>query len=140
MNKQSLLQINLTLVIWCMGVLLLQSCGSARRSEPIIGPLALQSQQLENGRQVFMLNCQKCHPAGEAGLGPPINNVPLPGAALRFRVRSRAFALGIGRMPSFKEHEISDEQLDDLVKYMKALRRHKTKPVASAKRLFPFLA
>lgn len=132
MNKLFPFQLNLALVFLGVAILCIQGCGSARRSEPIMGPLNLQNQQLENGRQVFMQNCQRCHPAGEAGIGPPLNNVHLPGAALRFRVRSRAFALGIGRMPSFKEHEISDEQLDDLVKYMKALRRHKTKPVPTA--------
>jgi mono/diheme cytochrome c family protein len=106
-------------------VLVLSNCGTARRSEPIRGPLALQTQQLENGRQVFMQHCQRCHPLGEAGLGPSINNIPLPGAALRFRVRSKAFFLGIGRMPSFKKHEISRDQMDELVVYLKALRRHK---------------
>ena len=110
----------------------LAGCGSARRSEPIMGPMALGTAQLENGRHVFMQNCQKCHPAGEAGEGPSLNNVPLPGAALRFRVRSKAFLLGLGRMPSFKEHEISPEQLDDLVLYLKALRRHKRAPTATS--------
>ncbi|WP_207432278.1 c-type cytochrome [Sabulibacter ruber] len=106
-------------------LLVVSSCGSARRSEPIMGPMSFRTQQLENGRVVFMQNCQRCHPLGEAGLGPSLNNIPLPGIALRFRVRSKAFFLGIGRMPSFKKHEISREQMDELVVYMKALRRHK---------------
>ncbi|KAA3437201.1 cytochrome c [Rufibacter hautae] len=114
------------MLLMVLPMLLLYSCGTARRSEPILGPLALQTQQLENGRVVFMQNCQRCHPLGEAGLGPSLNNIPLPGVALRFRVRSKAFFLGIGRMPSFKKHEISREQMDELVVYMKALRRHKT--------------
>ncbi|MBC3542432.1 c-type cytochrome [Rufibacter sediminis] len=118
--------------LWLLPVLVLSSCGSARRSEPILGPMKVQTQQLENGRVVFMQHCQRCHPLGEAGLGPSLNNIPLPGAALRFRVRSKAFFLGIGRMPSFKKHEISPDQLDELVVYMKALRRHKrTEAVAS---------
>ncbi|WP_205499710.1 c-type cytochrome [Rufibacter psychrotolerans] len=106
-------------------LLVLGSCGSARRSEPLVGPLTIQTQQLENGRVVFMQNCQRCHPLGEAGLGPSINNVPLPGIALRYRIRSKSFFLGIGRMPSFKKHEISRDQMDDLIVYLKALRRHK---------------
>jgi mono/diheme cytochrome c family protein len=125
MKKRSQLQNFLWLTVCGLSLLLLSNCGSARRSEPIMGPLAVSSQQLENGRLVFMQNCQKCHPAGEAGEGPSLNNVPAPGGVLRFRVRSRAFLLGLGRMPSFKEHEISPEQLDDLVVYLKALRKHK---------------
>ncbi|ALJ01452.1 hypothetical protein DC20_13640 [Rufibacter tibetensis] len=119
-------------MLWLLPVLVLSSCGTARRSEPIMGPLTLQTQQLENGRQVFMQNCQRCHPLGEAGLGPSLNNIPLPGAALRFRVRSKAFFLGIGRMPSFKKHEISREQMDELVVYLKALRRHKRSEAVAA--------
>ncbi|UYZ59903.1 c-type cytochrome [Hymenobacter latericus] len=104
--------------------LALAACSTARRSEPLGGSLSVGgNEQVQRGHQVFMLNCQKCHPGGEAGAGPALNNVPLPGAALRFRIRSRAFFAGVGRMPSFKQHEISAEQLDDLVAYMKALRR-----------------
>ncbi|WP_210466103.1 c-type cytochrome [Rufibacter roseolus] len=120
------------LLLAVIPILVLSSCGTARRSEPIMGPLALQTQQLENGRVVFMQNCQRCHPLGEAGLGPSINNIPLPGVALRFRVRSKAFFLGIGRMPSFKKHEISREQMDELVVYLKALRRHKRTEAVAA--------
>ncbi|WP_210486229.1 c-type cytochrome [Rufibacter aurantiacus] len=120
------------LLLAVIPVLVLSSCGTARRSEPIMGPLALQTQQLENGRVVFMQNCQRCHPLGEAGLGPSLNNIPLPGVALRFRVRSKAFFLGIGRMPSFKKHEISREQMDELVVYLKALRRHKRTEAVAA--------
>ncbi|WP_345223876.1 cytochrome c [Hymenobacter koreensis] len=99
------------------------ACTTARRGEPLAGSLDYSSDQIQRGHLVYMANCQKCHPGGEAGAGPSVNNVPLPGVALRFRVRSRAFFAGVGRMPSFKKHEISPEQLDDLVSYLKALRR-----------------
>ena len=104
-------------------LLAFSSCGSARRSEPIRGPLAMND-QLKRGQLVFMQQCHKCHPGGEAGEGPSINNIPLPGVLLKFRVRSRAFFLGAGRMPSFKKHEISQAELADLVQYLKALRKH----------------
>ncbi|KUG08753.1 c-type cytochrome [Solirubrum puertoriconensis] len=104
--------------------LVLAACSTARRSEPLGGSLDVAGNaRVQRGHLVYMQNCQKCHPGGEAGAGPAVNNVPLPGVALRFRVRSRAFFAGVGRMPSFKKHEISPEQLDDLVVYMKALRR-----------------
>ncbi len=112
----------------CLALLLLltvSSCGTAKRGEPISGPLNLQTEQLERGQLVFMQHCQKCHPGGEAGVGTPINNVPLPGGLIKFRVRSKAFLLGLGRMPSFKEDEISDPDLDALVRYIKAVKKNK---------------
>lgn len=101
---------------------LFSSCGTARRGEPLIGKMEERSRQVSRGELVFMHNCQKCHPGGEAGVGMPINNLPLPGFAKRLRVRSRAFAFGIGRMPSFKKHEISRDQMDDLIVYLNALK------------------
>ena len=71
-----------------------------------------------------MTNCQQCHPGGEAGVGPPINNIPLPGFTKRIRIRSKAFLLGLGRMPSFKKHEISRQEMDDLIVYMHALKKN----------------
>jgi mono/diheme cytochrome c family protein len=103
--------------------LLLAGCGSARRGEPLRGPLQL-NEQLQRGQVVFMQNCHKCHPGGEAGAGPSINNVPWTKGMLKFRVRSRAFFAGVGRMPSFKKHEISREELNDLVRYLKVLKKH----------------
>ena len=99
------------------------ACTTARRGEPLGASLSGASESVHQGRLVFMQHCQKCHPGGEAGEGPSLNNVPLPGTALRLRVRSRAFFLGVGRMPSFKKEEISPEQLDNLVSYLKAVRR-----------------
>lgn len=104
-------------------LLLATACGSARRSEPLRGPLTL-NEQLQRGQVVFMQNCHKCHPGGEAGAAPSLNNVPLPGVLIKMRVRSRAFFAGVGRMPSFKKHEISREELNDLVRYLKVLRKH----------------
>jgi mono/diheme cytochrome c family protein len=113
-------------------LLLAPGCGSARRSEPLRGPLALND-QLQRGQVVFMQNCHKCHPGGEAGVAPSINNVPLPGALIKFRVRSRAFFAGVGRMPSFKKHEISRQELDDLVRYLKVLKKHDDKAPSAAR-------
>lgn len=114
------------LLTGCIAMLLLlafSGCGSARRSEPLRGPLAM-NEPVQRGQVLFMEHCHKCHPGGEAGVGPAINNVPLPGGLLKLRVRSRAFFLGVGRMPSFKQHEISKAELADLVQYLKALKKH----------------
>lgn len=101
------------------GALLVASCGTARRSEPVAGPMALDQADLAAGRQVFLTRCHECHPGGEAGLGPGINDKPLPGFLIRLQVRK-----GLGTMPAFSEDEIPDRELDHLVTYLKALRRH----------------
>lgn len=101
-------------------VLTLASCASSRRDEPFAGPLPLDSPQLVSGRQVFMRNCYQCHPGGSAGLGPAINNKPLPGFLIRTQVRK-----GLGAMPAFDEQTIPNPDLDNLVAYLKTLRQHK---------------
>jgi mono/diheme cytochrome c family protein len=99
-------------------VALVAGC-SARRSEPLVGALEDSSAAVTRGRQVFMASCHACHPGGEAGLAPAINNKPLPGFMIKTQVR-----LGVGAMPAFSRDEITAEELDDLVTYLKALRRH----------------
>ena len=96
------------------------ACASARRREPLATPAPLDV-QAERGRAVFMANCHQCHPGGEAGLGPAINDKPLPEFLKKFQVRH-----GLGAMPSFSEQKISDEHLDDLMAYLNALRRNRT--------------
>lgn len=64
-----------------------------------------------------MESCHKCHPGGEAGLGPAINNKPLPDFLKRVQIRH-----GLGVMPSFAKEEISDQELEALLDYMTALR------------------
>jgi mono/diheme cytochrome c family protein len=88
-----------------------------------MGPVALDSPKAERGEKIFMRNCYQCHPGGEAGLAPAINNKPLPGSMTKAQVR-----LGVGAMPCFSRQEIPDAELDDLVAYLKALRRHPVEP------------
>jgi mono/diheme cytochrome c family protein len=100
------------------GLFLTMGC-SARRGEPIVGSLAISEPGIARGQQVFHRQCHQCHPGGEAGLGPAINNKPLPGFLIKFQVRT-----GLGAMPAFSQNEISPEELDNLVDYLKALRSH----------------
>ena len=75
---------------------LLVACGATRASEPVAGPLPLDSGAEQRGRVVFMQHCHACHVLGEGGLGPSLNDKPLPEFALRFQVRQ-----GVGAMPGF---------------------------------------
>ena len=99
--------------------LLLVGCGSARRGEPVAGPLAL-SEDAQRGHVVFDTWCEQCHPGGEAGIGPALTNVPTPVWLQRRQVR-----LGAGAMPAFGEDQIPPDDLDALADYLRALRRHR---------------
>lgn len=101
-------------------LLSLSYCGSARRGTPTHPPLNIESPAVAQGQVVFMSHCNKCHPGGAAGLGPAINNKPLPGFLMKFQIRN-----GLGVMPAFKEDHISDQELDNLIAYLKELRSAK---------------
>jgi mono/diheme cytochrome c family protein len=106
-------------------VVLLTACHSVRRGEPFVGPMQLNSKQ-QSGQLVFQQRCHQCHPNGEAGLGPALNNKPAPVFLMKTQVR-----VGLGAMPRFDEHTISKAELDDLMAYVIALR--KADKTASAK-------
>lgn len=105
------------LLVFSAAAVLLLGC-SARRSEPLKGSLSLADARLHTGRIVFMANCHKCHPGGEAGQGPSLNDKPLPKALMALQVR-----VGLGAMPSFSREQISNQELGALLDYLKVLRR-----------------
>ena len=92
-------------------------CGSPRRGEPITEPLQSDDPSIALGHRVFSQHCHQCHPGGAAGLAPAINNKPLPVGLMKTQVRK-----GLGAMPAFSKEEISDEELDGIIRYLKALR------------------
>lgn len=98
--------------------LLLEACGPAQVGEPFGPPVRLASAEAETGQRVFMAHCHQCHPGGAAGLGPAINNKPLPDFLMRLQVRR-----GLGAMPEFDERLISEAELDALLAYLQELRQ-----------------
>lgn len=99
------------------GLFWLTGCGSARRGAPTGEPVEITRGYVEEGQQVFMAMCHQCHPRGRAGVGPALNNKPLPEFLIRLQVRQ-----GFGAMPAFSEKMISDSELERLVAYMFRLR------------------
>ncbi|MCY7329892.1 MAG: cytochrome c [Saprospiraceae bacterium] len=93
----------------------------SRRSEPFRGPLDQRTATINNGEQKFNQFCDKCHPGGEAGLGPVLNSLPTPRFAKAFQIRH-----GLGAMPSFKRSELSKQDMWDITTYLKALRHNST--------------
>lgn len=100
--------------------LLLCGCQSARRGEPITGRATPTTVDFAQGRKIFFQNCHQCHPHGDAGLGPALNNKPAPRFLIKTQVRT-----GLGTMPSFSKDDITPEELEELVDYVKALRHNK---------------
>jgi mono/diheme cytochrome c family protein len=100
--------------------LVLVACGPSRRSEPATGTFKPQTDSERRGEALFDKHCNKCHTGGESGLGPGFNDKPLPVAAMKLQTR-----VGVGAMPGFPEREISDQELDDILTYVKALRRER---------------
>ncbi len=97
----------------------LTGCHPIRRAEPIVGPMALTNPALHRGRLLYDKHCYKCHLEGEGGMGPILNDKPLPKFLMRLQTR-----VGLGAMPGFTKEQISDEELDDLLAYIVALRHH----------------
>jgi mono/diheme cytochrome c family protein len=108
-------------VLCIIGIMAATGCRSARRSEPIQGALPVMSASTQMGQEVFMQYCHSCHPGGEGGLGPAINDKPLPRFLVKTQVRT-----GLGVMPSFDREQISPGELEALVDYLVTLRRHQT--------------
>ena len=113
------LRSRLSLVLCIVAVSTIAGCHPVRRSEPLVGPMVLTDARLHRGRLVFDKWCYKCHAEGEGALGPSLNDKPLPKFLMKFQTRQ-----GLGAMPSFSRDEISDEELNDLVDYIVALRHH----------------
>ncbi len=106
----------LPLSAWVLSAWLLAGC-AGRRSEPLRGSLDTSDPRIAHGQTVYMVECEKCHPGGDAGLGPSLNNKPLPGFLVRFQARH-----GLGAMPAFGKDELPSADLEDVAAYLKALR------------------
>lgn len=101
-----------------LALLLLASCRTARRGEPLVGTHQPPSDDIARGQVAFDTHCNGCHPGGEAGLGLALNNKPLPRSLIKFQIRK-----GLGAMPGFPERVIGDAERDDIARYVVWLRR-----------------
>jgi mono/diheme cytochrome c family protein len=99
--------------------MLLPACGVEHRSAPAVGAFVPANAEQARGERVYFMFCHQCHPGGAAGLGPALNDKPLPTFAMRTQIRA-----GAGAMPSFSDRDISDSDADAVVAYVVALRGH----------------
>jgi mono/diheme cytochrome c family protein len=103
-------------------LMLLSACSPVRRAEPIVGPMTAADASVKRGERLYNMYCYQCHATGEGGLGPSLNDKPLPHFAIRLQIRH-----GLGVMPAFGEQQLSDRQVDDIADYVIALRRQDVK-------------
>ena len=116
-----------TLVLAAAGAIaaLTLGCGSAARRPNVVPTQQLRlNPRLAEGQRVFMQYCNQCHVGGAAGLGPSLNDKPLPGLLVKLQVR-----FGFGAMPAFPKRVLNDARLDDVVRYLDYLRAHPDGPV-----------
>jgi mono/diheme cytochrome c family protein len=109
---------SLQLLLCATALLASSGCATARRGAPLAPGVEPQSPASRQGRLTFARNCYSCHGHGEGGLGPAINDKPLPGFLIKTQVRQ-----GLGAMPAFDEKEIPEASLDGLIVYLGELRR-----------------
>lgn len=69
------------------------------------------------GMQLFMANCNRCHPGGNAGTGPSLMDKPIPDFLVHFQIRQ-----GMGDMPAFKEEELTKDEVQKIVLFVRSMR------------------
>jgi mono/diheme cytochrome c family protein len=79
-------------------------------------PVTLSIDEFE-GMKLFMRTCNKCHPGGEKGIGPALNDKALPNFLVHWQVR-----LGGGDMPKFTDEQISKKQLEQITAFVRMMR------------------
>lgn len=112
----------LAVLVWIVGAIaliapLLYGCGAERRGQPEAPAVTADSPRELKGERLFHRWCYQCHPGGEAGLGPPINNRPLPHIAIRTQIRK-----GVGAMPAFGDDLLSDSDVTAILAYLDELK------------------
>lgn len=100
-------------------ILLTIGCSTTQK-QPASEPVAMETEELRNGRIVFNQYCNSCHPEGSSGLGPSIINKPLPKFLMRFQIRH-----GIGVMPAFKDDVLEDQEVKNIARYLVHLRKER---------------
>jgi len=106
-----------------IGVSILIGCShSMPRRDDLVAPRPdLDNARLALGHQVFVANCNQCHPGGSGGEGPALNNKGfVPASLIRFQVRH-----GMGAMPRFSHQRLSDHELNAVIAYIQALQRER---------------
>lgn len=109
--------------------LLLSACSMGEEVKRIKAVNEVERQRAQSqstdltGEQVFIRSCNTCHPRGRAGMGPALDKMdehfPSDQQLKRF------LRMGKGVMPAQTVDVINDVELDNLVKYLRAMPKPK---------------
>jgi mono/diheme cytochrome c family protein len=90
-------------------------------STPVDGTTAEPALSAAKGRSVYTQLCDACHPGGSAGLGPALTGPAFTAAYGDDAALAAIIRQGTARMPAFPASRISDEQLNELIAFIRAL-------------------
>jgi mono/diheme cytochrome c family protein len=110
-------------------VFLLSACSMGEEVKRIRAVNEVEKQRAQSqstdltGEQVFIRSCNTCHPRGRAGMGPSLDKMdehfPTDQQLKRF------IRMGKGVMPAQTADVVNDTELDNLVKYLRAMPKPK---------------
>lgn len=102
---------------------------------PQIAPATSSNSAEHRGMEVYITSCAACHPlngGGDASIGPDLNLPHNPteyfrNLYLRKLIRNPAAVRNWGQrtMPGFSDNALSEQQLDDLLKYLAQMSRQR---------------
>ena len=106
-------------------LLLLSACSMGEEVKRIQAVNEMEKERAQSqstdltGEQVFIRSCNTCHPRGRVGLGPALDqlNEHFPDDVQL----KRFIRMGKGVMPAQGKDAVNDVELDNLVKYLRAL-------------------
>ncbi|HEY9784225.1 MAG TPA: cytochrome c [Candidatus Obscuribacterales bacterium] len=107
-------------------VLFLSACSMGEEVKRIKAVKELEKQREASrstdltGEQIFIRSCNTCHPHGEKGMGPSLEHVNehFPDDAML----KRFIRQGKGIMMPQPPEALNDKELDQLVKYLRAMQ------------------
>ena len=106
-------------------ILLLSACSMGEEVKRIQAVNEMERERAQSqstdltGEQVFIRSCNTCHPRGKLGVGPALDQLSEHFAT--DEMLKRFIRMGKGVMPGNPKETLNDVELDNLVKYLRAL-------------------
>jgi mono/diheme cytochrome c family protein len=103
--------------------LFISACGVKAAPEPVT------NEQASAGRAVFVekSGCNRCHPGGERGLGPRLHGAEFEAKHPTDETIRRQIRTGGGGMPAFTPDRLTEQQVEDVIAYIRWLGDRPTK-------------
>jgi mono/diheme cytochrome c family protein len=73
------------------------------------------------GQRLFLVQCNACHPGASAGIGPAVRGQQLAEHYVEDGSLATAIRQGTGDMRPFPPDQLSDQELADVVAYLRGL-------------------